>query len=99
MQAEQSPNERYQLFQYDSCPFCFRVRRFLQQAGISIPVRDVLRDREAYEELVAGGGRQTVPCLRIERTADDGSVQVQWMYESADIMAYLADRFSLRGSA
>ena len=35
-------------------------------------------------ELVEGGGRQTVPCLRIE--AEDG---VRWMYESLDIMRYL----------
>ncbi len=81
-------SERYQLFQYDSCPFCHRVRRFLEQAGIDIPLRDTLRDPQAQRELIAGGGRGTVPCLRIER--DDG--QVHWLYESLDIMKYLADQ-------
>ena len=82
--------ERYQLFQYDACPFCYRVRRFLQQAGIDIPLRDTLHDPQAHAELVAGGGRGTVPCLRIE-TPD---AEVRWLYESADIIEYLRQRFA-----
>jgi glutathione S-transferase len=38
---------------------------------------------------VKATGRQTVPCLRIERA--DGSVE--WMHESEDINAYLKERF------
>ena len=82
--------ERYQLFQYDACPFCYRVRRFLKQAGIDIPLRDTLHDPQAYAELVAGGGRGTVPCLRIETSDAD----VRWLYESADIIEYLRQRFA-----
>lgn len=78
--------ETYQLFQYDSCPFCYQVRLFLQENGINIPLRDTLRDSTARQELLAGGGRQMVPCLRIER--EDG---VQWLYESRDIIGYLTD--------
>ena len=81
-------SETYQLFQYDSCPFCYRVRRFLDGAGIEIDMRDTSRNPEAFRELVQGGGRSTVPCLRIER--DDG---VSWLYESRDIIEYLKDRF------
>ena len=65
------------------------MRRFLEHAGIDIPLRDTLHDPEAYGELLAGGGRGTVPCLRIE-TPD---AAVRWMYESADIIAYLQRRF------
>jgi len=79
--------ETYQLFQYDSCPFCYRVRRFLSESGIEIPLRDTLRDPEARRELIDGGGRATVPCLRIER--DD---EVRWLYESLDIIDYLSRR-------
>ena len=78
--------ETYQLFQYDSCPFCYQVRLFLQENGINIPLRDTLRDSTARQELLAGGGRQMVPCLRIER--EDA---VQWLYESRDIIGYLTD--------
>jgi glutathione S-transferase len=40
--------------------------------------------------LIEGGGRRTVPCLRID--GDDG--QRVWMYESADIVAWLEERFA-----
>jgi len=86
--------ETYQLFQYDSCPFCYRVRVYLKEAGIEIPLRDTLRDPAARRELIEGGGRATVPCLRIER---DG--EVTWLYESLDIIAYLARRLGAEASA
>lgn len=79
--------ENYVLYQYASCPFCARVRRFLDEHGIDLPSRDTLRDPSAMRELLLGGGRATVPCLRIE-SGDD----VRWLYESADIIDYLAAR-------
>jgi len=82
--------ESYQLFQYASCPFCRRVLAAMAQHGWSIPLRDTLQDPAARAELVRGGGRATVPCLRIER--EDGSLH--WLYESADIIAYLERRLS-----
>lgn len=78
-------DEKYQLFHSETCGFCHRVRHFLAGAGIDIPLRDIMRDRPALEELIAGGGRATVPCLRIERGGT-----VTWLYESLDIMDYLA---------
>lgn len=77
--------ENYQLFQYDSCPFCYRVRQFLHANDLNIPLRDTLHDLAARRELIEGGGRQTVPCLRIER--EDG---VEWLYESLAIVHYLS---------
>lgn len=79
-------SERYTLYQYDSCPFCARVRRYLAEAGIDMPMKDTLRDPAARQELIEGGGSSMVPCLRIER---DGAVW--WMYESLDIIAYLRE--------
>lgn len=76
----------YQLFHFDFCPFCMRVRQFLEQARLTIPLRNIHRDPEARAELVAGGGSQQVPCLRIE---SDGAVR--WLYESEDIIRYLRD--------
>lgn len=88
--------ETYQLYQYDSCPFCFRVRRFLQEAGfeaagIPVPLRDTLRDPQARQELLEGGGMGMVPCLRIEREG-----VVSWLYESMDIIDYLRQRLQER---
>lgn len=48
-------------------------------------MRDVAQDRDALKELVKGGGRGTVPCLKIFR--DDETVQ--WLYESMDIIEFL----------
>lgn len=78
-------SERYTLYQYPSCPFCQRVRRYLADAGLDIEMRDTLRDPDARRELIEGGGRATVPCLRIDRDGD-----VEWLYESLDIIDYLA---------
>ena len=80
--------ERYRLYQYTACPFCHRVRAFLEQAGIEVPMKDTLFDPAARRELVEGGGSSMVPCLRIER--EDGSVT--WLYESLDIIDYLRHR-------
>lgn len=87
-------SERHVLYQYATCPFCMRVRQFLNQAGIEVEMRDTLRDPRARAELLAGGGRFTVPCLRIER---DG--ETIWLYESLDIIAYLKDYYAGRNGA
>ena len=78
--------EQYLLYHYDSCLYCRRVREFLDGADMRIPMRDILLDREAHVDLIRGGGKGTVPCLRIERHAED----VEWLYESVDIVEYLS---------
>jgi glutathione S-transferase len=85
--------ETYQLFHSETCGFCHRVRHHLAALGLEIPLRDTLRDPEARRELIEGGGRGTVPCLRIERNGE-----VEWLYESLDIMAYLESRQENGGS-
>jgi glutathione S-transferase len=77
-------SESYTLYQYDACPYCHRVRRFLAGTDLDVTLRDTLRDPRARQELIAGGGQSMVPCLRIER---DG--EVTWLYESLDIIDYL----------
>ena len=78
--------EHHVLYQDPTCPFCTRVLRFLAASGIELPLRNTLQDAIAFRELLGGGGRATVPCLRIE--TEDG--EVRWLYESADIIEYLA---------
>lgn len=85
--------ETYTLYQFDTCPFCMRVRRFLAASGLELPTKDVQRDPSAYRELIEGGGSGMVPCLRIER---DG--EVRWLYESLDIIDYLQRRLSSQES-
>ena len=78
-------SESYQLFKTDLCGFCYRVRGFMDDHGIEVPLRDVNSDAEAFRELLQATGRTMVPCLRIER-----GDEVQWMFESMDIIRYLA---------
>jgi glutathione S-transferase len=80
-------NETYELYHSELCGFCHRVRRYMASAGWDIPLVDTLRDRSARAALIEGGGRATVPCLKITR-----GDEIIWMYESLDIIDYLESR-------
>ena len=67
------------------CFFCQKVLRFLNGKNHDIEMRST-SDRIYHAELVAGGGKGQVPCLRIE--GEDG--KVRWMYESDDIIRYFS---------
>jgi len=79
------------MYQFETCPFCVKVRRELKRHALHIELRDAKNDAELKAELVREGGRHKVPCLRIEK-ADDS---VEWLYESNDIVAYLKNQFNL----
>ncbi len=68
------------LYKYDTCPYCVRVIRIVEQLELKLEYRDTIRDRGVREELRSATGRGTVPCLFI-----DG----QPLFESADIVAWL----------
>lgn len=80
--------EHLTLYHFPGCPFCMRTRHKIKQLGVPIREKDINRDPQAREELIQGGGRKTVPCLRIG--SEEGT---RWMYESADINDYLESRF------
>lgn len=76
------------LYHFPGCPFCMRTRQKIKQLDVPLQEKDINQDAEAREELIAGGGKKTVPCLRID--SDEGT---RWMYESGDINAWLEERF------
>jgi len=78
------------MYQYAACPFCVKTRRAMRRLGLNIELRDAKNNPQHRGELEQQGGKQQVPCLRIENT--DGSVS--WVYESNDIIDYLQKRFS-----
>jgi glutathione S-transferase len=80
------------LYQAPGCMYCLRVRRAIRRLGLRIEPRDVSRSTTDRERLIAGGGRSTVPCLRIEQ----GAGEVRWLYESRDIVDYLEEHFDDR---
>ena len=75
----------YALYYYDQCPFCQMVLREMRKTEVQVELMNTLTNPQNRQDLIQGGGRGTVPCLRI--TSNDG--QVRWMYESGDISQYL----------
>lgn len=73
------------LYQLPSCPFCVKVRRTMKREGLNIELRNINQKNDYLEELIREGGKRTVPCLRIEKA----NGQVQWLYESSDVIAHL----------
>jgi glutathione S-transferase len=53
--------------------------------GLKITLKDVLSQPENSAELIAGGGKMQVPCLRVENVDGD----TRWLYESSEIIHYL----------
>jgi glutaredoxin len=72
------------LYQLVACPFCVKVRRELKRLGIQPPLVNILDEPKLYEEMLKQGGRDQVPCLRINQ-----GNQVTWLYESNEIIRYL----------
>ena len=67
------------LYHFESCPFCQKVRRFLVENKITVPMKDTRLDPNAREELMRIGGSPQVPCLVIDGKA---------LYESEEIMRW-----------
>ncbi|MGF1758677.1 glutathione S-transferase N-terminal domain-containing protein [Photobacterium sagamiensis] len=80
---------KLKLYQFAACPFCVKVRRTAKRLNLPLETRDA-KVSPWEQELLNDGGKRKVPCLRIEE--ENG--EVQWMYESNDIITYLEKRFA-----
>ena len=78
------------LYQFQQCPFCVRTRRSIRSLGLNIETRDARNDPRWQSELIEQGGKYQVPCLRI----DKGDDNIEWLYESNNIIRYLDQRFA-----
>ncbi|MHB0990087.1 MAG: glutaredoxin family protein [Burkholderiales bacterium] len=78
------------LYQFNTCPFCIKVRRELSRLSLTVTLLDAQKNPQHREDLLQGGGRVKVPCLKI--TDEQGGVQ--WMYESSEIIRYLQEKFA-----
>ena len=76
---------QYSLYYSNFCYFCQKVLMSLRGRQHNIELVSV-GDAGRRQELINGGGKGQVPCLRIEEP--DGSVS--WLYESDDILDYIA---------
>jgi len=78
------------LYQYKTCPFCIKVRQEMRRLSLNIERRDAQPVGQHRDDLVRGGGKAKVPCLKITDQAGNS----QWLYESGAIIDYLRGRFA-----
>lgn len=78
------------LYQYRTCPFCIKVRQEMRRLSLEIARLDAQQPGKNREDLVSGGGKAKVPCLKIT----DQAGNIQWLYESGAIISYLRGRFA-----
>jgi glutaredoxin 3 len=73
---------KLELYHFESCPYCAKVRQFIDRQGIQskITYHDTRKDPKAHERLMKMNGDDQVPCLVI-----DGKP----MLESDDIIDWL----------
>lgn len=72
---------KLKLYKFDSCPYCQRVLRYIEDSGrTDITLCDIRKSEEHRLYLIENGGKQQVPCLFI-----DGKP----LYESLDIIDWL----------
>ncbi len=83
--------KKLSLYQFNTCPFCMKVRQEMRRLSLNIDLLDARNSEENRQTLLTQGGSPKVPCLKI--IGEDGSTR--WLYESADIIAYLRQRFAV----
>ena len=67
------------LYHFIGCPYCQRVRDFLNKERINVPLKDTHENPSFRDELIKIGGKPQVPCLVIDGKA---------LYESSDIIEW-----------
>eukprot|EP00931_Biecheleriopsis_adriatica_P096272 TRINITY_DN69932_c0_g1_i1.p1 TRINITY_DN69932_c0_g1~~TRINITY_DN69932_c0_g1_i1.p1 ORF type:complete len:373 (-),score=41.05 TRINITY_DN69932_c0_g1_i1:86-1162(-) len=83
LEAAPRPKEPLVLYEYESSPFCRKVREFAQMLDITVEMRPCPGARAGFaQELKARTGRMTVPFMVDPNTGTE-------MFESEDIMDYM----------
>ena len=72
------------LYHFEGCPYCTKVRRYLEQRRISVPMKDIHARPAFRDELLTIGGKAQVPCLVIDGQA---------LYESDDIIEWFKNNY------
>jgi len=79
------------IYQFEACPFCVKVRRFIWKNSLKINLKDAKKNKKFKSELVNGGGKHKVPCLKIVKKYS----KTIWLYESTEIIKFLKKEFKL----
>ena len=68
------------LYVKEGCPYCQKVRDYMEEKGIEISMKFINQSEENRRELAEKGGKEQVPCLLV-----DGEP----LYESDDIIEWM----------
>ncbi len=79
------------IYQFEACPFCVKVRRFIWKNSLKINLKDAKKNKKFKSELVNEGGKHKVPCLKIVKKYS----KTIWLYESTEIIKFLKKEFKL----
>jgi glutaredoxin len=77
------------LYQFNTCPFCIKVRQEMRRLSLPIEKRDAQHNAANREELLQSSGATKVPCLKIT----EANGQTRWLQDSNAIVAHLRERF------
>ena len=77
------------LYQFNTCPFCIKVRQEMRRLSLPIDKRDAQHNAANRDALLQGSGATKVPCLKIT----DSNGHTRWLQDSKAIVAYLRERF------
>ena len=81
----------FTIYQFEACPFCVKVRRFIMKNSLKINLKDAKNNKTFKSELVNEGGKHKVPCLKIAKKYS----KIIWLYESTEIIKFLKKEFKL----
>ena len=79
------------IYQFEACPFCVKVRRFIRKNSLKINLKDAKNNKTFKSELLNEGGKHKVPCLQITKKYS----KTIWLYESTEIIKFLKKEFKL----
>jgi glutathione S-transferase len=89
--AERRPEKLLELYEFEACPFCRRVREALSELDFDAMIYPCPRGGARFRPRVKSlGGKEMFPFLVDPNTG-------RAMYESADIVDYLRDAYGAKG--
>lgn len=72
---------KLELYMFDTCPFCRRVLKYLDESGrTDVELHNIHKSEADRQRLIEVGGVEQVPCLFVDGVP---------MYESLDIIDWL----------
>jgi glutaredoxin len=77
------------LYQFNTCPFCIKVRQEMRRLSLPIEKRDAQHHAANRDALHQGSGATKVPCLKIT----EANGETRWLQDSNAIVAHLRERF------